>query len=72
MFGFNVLIEIIQSWWANFFNYTFLLDHIKTMIILLYEKLDIPLKIEKYFRIYRDIKRKVEFIERIGDQMLSQ
>lgn len=24
------------------------------MIILLYEKLDIPLEIEKYFRMYRD------------------
>lgn len=54
LFGFNVFIEIIQSRWANFFNYTSLLDRIKTMIILLYEKLDIPLKIEKYFRIYRD------------------
>lgn len=41
------------------------------MIVLLFEKLDIMLKIEKYFRMYRDIKRKVDFIERIGDQMLS-
>lgn len=41
------------------------------MIVLLFEKLDITLKIEKYFRMYRNIKRKVDFIERIGDQMLS-
>lgn len=61
---------------SKIFQLSFLLDHVKSMIILLHEKLDIALKIEKYFRMYPDtiLEEKGRFYrtDRIGDQMLSQ